>query len=90
VKRVFVDTGGFVALLVAEDRMHQRAASLFEMGSRERWALVTTNVVVIETYSVLLARARDGRRAALAFRSTRPRSARARHPRYRMRSLRTS
>jgi len=66
-KRVFVDTGGCVALLVAEDQMHARAAELFGSASRERWALVTTNAVVIETYSVLLARARDGRRAAISF-----------------------
>jgi predicted nucleic acid-binding protein len=66
-KRVFVDTGGFVALLVAEDQMHDRAAAIFGTASRERWALVTTNVVLIETYSVLLARARDGRRAAVGF-----------------------
>jgi uncharacterized protein len=65
--RVFVDTGGFVALLVAEDRMHSRANVLFESAARDHWTLVTTNAVVIETYSVLLARARDGRRTALAF-----------------------
>jgi uncharacterized protein len=67
VKRVFIDTGGFVALLVAEDRMHVRAEELFTAASRERWKLLTTNAVVIETYSVLLARARDGRRAAIGF-----------------------
>ena len=61
-RRVFVDTGGFVGLLVAEDRMHARASELFDAASRDRWALVTTNAVVVETYSVLLARARDGRR----------------------------
>lgn len=66
-RQVFVDTGGFVALLVSEDRMHARAAALFEQASRERWVLVTTNAVVVETYSVLLARAREGRRAAIAF-----------------------
>lgn len=66
-RRVFLDTGGFVALLVAEDQMHARAAAIFGAASRERWALVTTNAVVVETYSVLLARARDGRRAAVAF-----------------------
>jgi len=66
-RRVFVDTGGFVGLLVAEDRMHVRAQELFGAASRDRWTLVTTNAVVVETYSVLLARARDGRRAAVAF-----------------------
>ena len=66
-KRVFVDTGGFVGLLVAEDRDHARASALFELAARDRWTLVTTNAIVIETYSVLLARARDGRRAAITF-----------------------
>lgn len=66
-QRVFVDTGGFVGLLVAEDRMHVRARELFDAASRDHWTLVTTNAVVVETYSVLLARARDGRRAAIAF-----------------------
>lgn len=66
-KGIFVDTGGFVALLVAEDRMHARANAIFEAVARDRWMLVTTNVVVVETYSVLLARARNGRGAAIAF-----------------------
>ena len=66
-KRVFVDTGGFVALLVPQDEMHPRASALFETASRERWTLVTTNAVVVETYSVLLARAKDGRGAAISF-----------------------
>jgi len=66
-KRVFGDTGGFVGLLVAEDRVHDRASALFEMAAQDRWTPVTTNAVVIETYSVLLARARDGRRAAITF-----------------------
>jgi|SRR5579885_3654966 len=65
--RVFVDTGGFVALLVAEDRMHPRANAIFESAAQDGWTLVTTNIVVIETYSVLLARARHGRGAAIAF-----------------------
>jgi predicted nucleic acid-binding protein len=66
-RRVFVDTGGFVALLVAEDLMHPRASALFESASQDPWTLVTTNTVVVETYSVLLARAKDGRRTALSF-----------------------
>lgn len=47
--------------------MHARAVALFDSASRERWTLITTNAVVVETYSVLLARARDGRRAGVAF-----------------------
>lgn len=66
-KRVFVDTGGFVALLVVEDSMHERATALFETASLERWPLVTTNAVLIETHAVLLTRAREGRRVALSF-----------------------
>lgn len=66
-RRVFVDTGGFVALLVAEDQQHARANEIFETAARDRWSLVTTNAVVVETYSVLLARARNGRGAAIAF-----------------------
>jgi predicted nucleic acid-binding protein len=66
-KRVFVDTGGFVALLVAEDEMHPRASALFESASRDRWTFVITNAVVVETYLVLLARAKDGRRTAISF-----------------------
>ena len=66
-KRVFVDTGGFVGLLVAEDECHERASALFESAARDRWVLVTTNAVVVETYSVLLARSKSGRRTAVTF-----------------------
>lgn len=66
-KRVFVDTGWFVAVLVAEDAHHLRAMELLERAESEGWSLVTTNAVVVETYSMLLSRARDSRRAVLAF-----------------------
>lgn len=66
-KRVFVDTGGFVALLVADDASHARARELFAEANKERWRLVTTNAVVFETYGVLLIRSRDKRRAAMTF-----------------------
>lgn len=56
-----------MALLVAEDQMHSRASVLFESASQERWTLVTTNAVIVETYSVLLARAKDGRGTAISF-----------------------
>ena len=65
-KRVFVDTGGFFALLAAEDCFHDHARSLISRANAGRWRLVTTNAVGVETYSLLLARSRGGRRAGLA------------------------
>jgi predicted nucleic acid-binding protein len=66
-KRVFVDTGGFVGVLVPEDANHARAKELFEWAQEEGWRLTITNSVVVETYSTLLARARNGRLGALTF-----------------------
>lgn len=66
-KPIFVDSGGFFALLAAEDRFHYHARSVFSRANAERWRLVTTNAVVVETYSLLLVRSRGGRRSALAF-----------------------
>ena len=66
-KRVFIATSGFFALLCAEDHSHERARSLFSQADAERWRLTTSNAVVIETHALLLARLRDGRRHALAF-----------------------
>jgi len=67
VKRVFVDSGGLFAHLAAEDSLHQRAAQLFQQARSEHWQLITTNAVVIETYALLLSRARKGRVAAIRF-----------------------
>jgi predicted nucleic acid-binding protein len=66
-KRVFVDTSGFLGLLVAEDAAHPRAKALFEQARDQGWRLVTTNAVVVESYSLFLVRTRDRRRSALAF-----------------------
>lgn len=66
-KRVFVDSGGFFAHLVAEDALHVRASDLFRQAERERWDLITTNAVVYETHALLTNRARDGREAGLRF-----------------------
>lgn len=66
-KRVFVDTGGFFALLCVEDRSHERARALFAEADAQRWRLVTTNVVVIETHALLIARLRNGRRHGIEF-----------------------
>jgi predicted nucleic acid-binding protein len=67
VKHVFVDTGAFFAVLVPEDLHHERARAIFTRASEERWQLVTTNIVVIETHALLLNRAHGGRSSALAF-----------------------
>ncbi len=66
-KQIFLDSGAFYALLVAEDAFHQRAVELFQRADSEGWTFVTTNLVVIETYALLLARTRRGRDNAIAF-----------------------
>jgi uncharacterized protein len=67
VKHVFLDSGAFFALLVAEDTFHQRAIELFQRADAENWDLVTTNLIVVETYTLILARTRRGRDNAIAF-----------------------
>ncbi len=64
---VFVDTSGFFALYARNDADHSQAVALFRRASSERWELVTTNAVVMETHALLLNRARDGRNVALRF-----------------------
>ncbi len=51
--RVFVDTSGFFALLVPEDRHHAQARALYLRANAEQWSLATTNLVVVETYALL-------------------------------------
>jgi uncharacterized protein len=67
VRRVFVDTSGFYALIVGKDENHGRADQLFTRAQREAWRLVTTNAVIFETHALLLHRARPGRETALEF-----------------------
>ena len=66
-KRVFVDSGAFFALIVAEDEFHGRADAAFGQANRDRWRLVTTNAVLYEAYTLLLVRSRPGRANALKF-----------------------
>jgi predicted nucleic acid-binding protein len=67
VRRVFVDTSGFYALIDGADRHHESADDLFARAHREKWRLVTSNAVVFETHALLLNRLRPGREIALAF-----------------------
>ena len=64
-KRVFVDSGGWYAHLVAEDRNHEAARHLFQRVRDDRRSLVTTNAVMFEAHALILNRARDGRSLAL-------------------------
>lgn len=66
-RRVFVDSGGFFALLSADDLSHQKAQALFSRALTEDWELTTTNAVVFETHALLLNRAWNGRAVALQF-----------------------
>ena len=66
-RQVFIDSGGFLALLVPQDHSHAAALDVFARAELEHWSLVTTNIVVIETYALLLARTRPGRPAAIGF-----------------------
>lgn len=66
-KRVFVDSSAFFALLVAEDEFHAEARGIFQRAREERRMLVTTNAILLETHALLLNRARNGRAHALAF-----------------------
>jgi uncharacterized protein len=77
VKRVFVDSGGFFGLLAPEDQFHAHACTLFSRANSERWRLVTTNAVVIETHALLLARSRGRRVSGYDGQRCIPRRARA-------------
>jgi uncharacterized protein len=69
---VFVDTGGWLALLRRDDRMHERARRFYGRLVADRARLLTTNYVVDETATRL--RYDAGLGAALAFRAALDRS----------------
>jgi len=53
---VFVDTGAHYALADANDPDHEEAMRLLQQISRQRYALVTSNFVISEVYTLLLRR----------------------------------
>ena len=53
---IFVDTGGFYALLVKKDGMHRTAQAVLEDGARRKTGFVTTDCVLDETATLLKAR----------------------------------
>lgn len=54
-------------MLVRTDSAHDKALGVFQQANAERWELVTTNTVVVETYALLLNRTRGGRAHAIEF-----------------------
>lgn len=55
--RVFVDSGGWIALFSARDTHHAEAEELFRTAVSQRIRLLTTNLVIAETHRALLFRA---------------------------------
>ena len=62
---VFVDTGGWIAMAVMRDRFHKLAASYYQKLSREKVPLLTSNYVLVETYTRI--RYDDGHAKAMEF-----------------------
>lgn len=55
-RRVFIDTGAFVALRNRSEREHRAARTAFATLVRDRVPLITSNLVFSETYTALLVR----------------------------------
>jgi predicted nucleic acid-binding protein len=62
---IFVDTSAWVALADRRDAHHRKAASVFPSLLRQSRSLVTSNLVIAETY--ILLRKEMGRTAAASF-----------------------
>jgi hypothetical protein len=63
---LFVDSGGWVALFNVRDRDHERAAAFWREVRKRRRALLTTDYVLDETYT-LIRRTRAGLPGAVEF-----------------------
>ncbi|NBU70606.1 MAG: PIN domain-containing protein [Bacteroidetes bacterium] len=55
-KSVFVDTSGFYALLDKTDRFHREAKHLFLRARDDKWHLITSSMVVHESWALIQAR----------------------------------
>lgn len=51
---LFVDTGAWFALQVPDDRWHPEAAEVLRKATQRKLRLLTSNLVVGETYTLLL------------------------------------
>ncbi len=73
-REIFVDTGAWYALQVPDDRWHGNAVACFRDLMHQGRSLVTSNLVVGETYTLLVRT--HGNAAALRFVDTLDRSPR--------------
>lgn len=55
-RKVFVDTSGFYAFLDGTDQFHSDAKSLFLRSRDEQWHLITSSLVVHESWALIQAR----------------------------------
>jgi predicted nucleic acid-binding protein len=55
-REVFIDTSGFYALLVAADEQHPRAAQILKTAAGRHARFLTTDYVLDETVTLLVAR----------------------------------
>ena len=64
-EKVFVDTGGWVALFGANDANHRSAMGVYEHLKKIKGLLYTSDYIIDETITLTLARANHAQSAAL-------------------------
>ena len=55
-REIFVDTGAWIAIVDERDKFHSMARSVYPQHLKNYGRLVTTNLVIAETYSITLNR----------------------------------
>ena len=55
-EKVFIDTSGWVALFVENDKYHKKAASIFEEIKNSKAIIYTSDYVIDETITTILVR----------------------------------
>ncbi len=56
-RTVFVDAGGYFALLDEDDENHSQAVAIYQHLVAQRWYLITSSYIVAEAHALLLNRA---------------------------------